>query len=82
MANLFVCPVCKYPQYCGCPSCRDEVPVGFKPYTFDDHDGIICAGCGHTAHIDEWNDEFVRQYKSKLLSENKELPEWLSTVKS
>jgi|WetSurMetagenome_2_1015567.scaffolds.fasta_scaffold19379_9 hypothetical protein len=78
--NTYVCPKCGYPQYCGCTACIEGVPVGIKPYKWNDQDCVICSNCGFTAHIDWWLDETVRQYKQRLLSEGKEVPEWLSTV--
>jgi hypothetical protein len=49
------CPICGYPQYCPCESCRDELPSGFKPWIWlEDHYSIKCAGCGFIEGVDWW----------------------------
>lgn len=50
-----ICPKCGYPQYCGCPSCRESVPVGFVPQIVrEDIDGYECPDCGFLASCDGW----------------------------
>lgn len=61
------CPKCGYPLFCPCKNCQESdrqfTPDGFKPYvwlsgTGTDTDGnvIICAKCGHAAHVDWWEE--------------------------
>jgi len=68
------CPKCGYPQFCGCPSCKDKIPQGIFPYKWryefidKDHPSMElmqCANCGFDASPDWWMDEEVRQYEKK-----------------
>jgi len=62
------CPKCGYEQLCPCPNCKCRAIEGIKPWIWDKNGEIIeCAGCGHKAHADWWEEESHKQYKQALL---------------
>jgi hypothetical protein len=56
------CPICNYPQYCPCPSCKPNLPVGFKLWIWVEGDLIKCSNCGFTKHIDWWEEKEMESY--------------------
>jgi hypothetical protein len=68
MVTYYTCPKCGYPQVCGCPKCKPDMPKGVIPYKWDG-DNIICSGCGFTANIDWWKDDKLNRFKSGVNSQ-------------
>lgn len=69
------CPKCGYPQFCGCPSCKPNIPEGILPYKWSsikidkdnaDLEVIICANCGYDNTPDWWMEEEEKQYKVQI----------------
>ena len=73
MINIFKCPQCGYPQYCGCDGCMEfcPPPKDIKPWKWVDGEAIQCAGCGHTAHVDWWASQEFQQTQRTLATKGK-----------
>lgn len=50
------CPICGYPQYCACDSCKHDVPEGISPQIWFDSDMelIACANCHAVFTTEDW----------------------------
>lgn len=65
------CPICGYPQYCGCESCsRRPAPYGFKrQYTVFTEKGMAlfgCPNCHHVLSAEEWTELEIEEHKFLL----------------
>jgi hypothetical protein len=73
--DTYKCPRCGYPQFCGCPSCKDKIPEGMFPYRWKYEDLpegktlelIVCANCNLEGSPDFWLDEEGKRYNDKLM---------------
>lgn len=69
-----LCPKCSNEQHCPCEHCRSTFSKNKTTYIRVGDDMIKCAFCGFIAHMDWWETEAWKQFKSTEDFVNKILP--------
>jgi hypothetical protein len=72
------CPKCRRKQYYTCSNpectCQKSVPKNAKPLVHLEHDGLACPYCGHTAHMDYWEERAMQELKGDRNVTERERP--------
>lgn len=58
-----LCPNCKHPQTCPCPSCQQRIPTE-KPWIWVNGDTIKCGNCGLEEYEGWWFEHELAQWEA------------------